>query len=209
MHLITVSFQMCGIYIYIHPTDRPPPQLDPLLISLLQARGPDVCIQGSVQLGNGFTLTYCSTVLWLQGEKPQAQPVMDTVGNLLMWNGDVYNREDLGDENNNECDTTLLADRLSEAETEKGVLEVLGTVKGPWAFVYLHKATNSLWFGRDCFGRSSLLVQKLDEGLILTSVSPTHMEGFSEVNNTMKIIFNANFRSLLKEYFNYLSLPKS
>ena len=134
---------------------------------------------------------------------------MDTVGNLLMWNGDVYNREDLGDENNNECDTTLLAERLCEAETEKGVLEVLGTVKGPWAFVYLHKATNSLWFGRDCFGRSSLLVQKLDEGLILTSVSPTHMEGFSEVNNTMKIIFNANFRSLLKEYFNYLSLPKS
>jgi len=181
MHLIADFFQMCGIYVLLHPTDRPPPQLDPLLLSLLQARGPDACSQGSVQLGNGLTLSYCSTVLWLQGEKPQAQPVMDTAGNLLMWNGDVFNREDMGDENNNECDTTLLADRLSEAETEKGVLEVLGTVKGPWAFVYLHKATNSLWFGRDCFGRSSLLVQKLDEGLILTSVSPTHMEGFSEV----------------------------
>ena len=182
---------MCGIYIYLHPTDRPPPPLDPLLLSLLQARGPDICRQGSIQLGNGLTLTYCCTVLWLQGVEPQAQPVTDAVGNVLMWNGDVYNREDLGDENNNECDTTLLAARLGEAVTEKKVLEVFGSVKGPWAFVYLHKATNSLWFGRDSFGRSSLLIQKLEEGLILTSVSSTDSKGLSEVNTMVsKGMFN-------------------
>ena len=173
---------MCGIYICLHPTDRPPPPLDPLLLSLLQARGPEICRQGSIELGNGLTLSYCCTVLWLQGEEPHPQPVTDVVGNLLMWNGDVYNREDLGGENKNECDTTLLAARLSEAVTEKEVLEVFGLVKGPWAFVYLHKATNSLWFGRDCFGRSSLLMRKLGEELILTSVSSVHLKGISEVN---------------------------
>ena len=181
---------MCGIYICLHPTDRPHPLLDPLLLSLLQARGPEICRQGSIQLGNGLTLTYCCTVLWLQGEEPQAQPVVDAVGNILLWNGDVYNREDFGDENKNECDTTLLSARLSEAVTEKKVLEVFEMVKGPWAFVYLHKATNSLWFGRDCFGRSSLLMQKLGEELILTSVSSAYLKGISEVNTMiLKIIF--------------------
>jgi len=58
---------------------------------------------------------------------------------------------------------------------------VFEMVKGPWAFVYLHKATNSLWFGRDCFGRSSLLMQKLGEELILTSVSSAYLKGISEV----------------------------
>ena len=167
---------MCGIYIYLHPTDRPPPPLDPLLLSLLQARGPEICRQGSIELGNGLSLTYCCTVLWLQGVKPQVQPVTDAVGNLLMWNGDVYNREDLADENNKESDTILLSARLGEAVTEVQVLEVFGKVKGPWAFVYLHKATNSLWFGRDFFGRSSLLIKKLEEELILTSVSSMHLD---------------------------------
>ena len=176
---------MCGIYIYLHPADRPPPPLNPLLLSLLHARGPEICRQGSIELGNGLTLTYCCTVLWLQGHEPQAQPVIDAVGNILMWNGDVYNREDLGDENNNESDTALLAERLGEAVTKKEVLGVFGKVKGPWAFVYLHKSTNSLWFGRDCFGRSSLLIRKLEEGLILTSVSSTHLEGISEVSTMM------------------------
>ena len=174
-------FQMCGIYAHLHPTNQPPPPLDPLLLSLLRARGPDAYCQGSVELGNGFTLTYCSTVLWLQGAKPQAQPVIDNAGNILMWNGDVYNREVLGDENNNDSDTTLLAERLCETSSEESLLGVLGRVKGPWACVYYHKATNKLWFGRDCFGRSSLLMKTLDTGFVLASVSPSTQLGFCEV----------------------------
>ena len=204
---------MCGIYACIHPTDRPPPPLDPLLQSLLQARGPDVCTQGSLLLGNGLTLSYCCTVLWLQGEKPQGQPVTDNAGNLLMWNGDVYNRENLGDENNNECDTNLLSEKLGEAVTEGEVLKVFGRVKGPWAFVYLHKATDSLWFGRDCFGRSSLLMQKINEELILTSVSPAQSKGFSEVITSLtpnvNTEQNSQFRCLLEVFSNYPFLLNS
>ena len=36
----------------------------------------------------------------------------------------------------------------------------LSGIEGPFAFVYYRPETESLWFGRDYFGRHSLLVSK-------------------------------------------------
>ena len=123
-----------------------------------------------------------------------------------MWNGDVYNREVLGDENNNDSDTTLLAERLCETSSEESLLGVLGKVKGPWACVYYHKATNKLWFGRDCFGRSSLLMKMLDTGFVLASVSPSTQVGFCEV--LAKGVFQLRLPSQQLLLHRWKNLPK-
>ena len=40
------------------------------------------------------------------------------------------------------------------------VPEFLSGIEGPFAFVYYRAETESLWFGRDFFGRHSLLLSK-------------------------------------------------
>ncbi|GAU28919.1 hypothetical protein TSUD_59300 [Trifolium subterraneum] len=65
------------------------------------------------------------------------------------------------------------------------VTDVLSTIKGPWAIVYwqvavfvpllLQDSSRTFWFGRDAFGRRSLLVHwptKDDSTFLLSSVSP-------------------------------------
>ena len=122
-------------------------------------------------------------MLWLQGAAPHPQPHLDAEGNLLMWNGDVFNREELGEVQGEEeeSDTVLVARRLGAARCVEEVLEVVGRVRGPWALVYLHRPTDSLWFGRDYFGRSSLLAARRPGGLALASVAPASLPGYAEV----------------------------
>ncbi|KAI1884868.1 hypothetical protein AGOR_G00214300 [Albula goreensis] len=53
------------------------------------------------------------------------------------------------------------------------MLSVLSTVQGPWAFVYYQAAQHCLWFGRDFFGRRSLLWQcnAMEKSVVLSSVA--------------------------------------
>ncbi|GLD51497.1 asparagine synthetase domain-containing protein 1 [Lates japonicus] len=51
------------------------------------------------------------------------------------------------------------------------VLSVLSRIRGPWGFVYYQKAGDYLWFGRDFFGRRSLLWKFDAEVLTLSSVA--------------------------------------
>ena len=174
------QFQMCGIECCLHPRCQEPPPPDPLLLQLLDRRGPDCRRQGTVVATPDLALSYSSTVLWLQGSSISPQPVTDHQGNLLMWNGDVFNREDFGEVEGEESDTSMLARQLFQASTDQEVLEVFGKVRGPWATVLLHSATSSLWFGRDYFGRSSLLQRWEGHQLRLASVAPVNLS-YTEV----------------------------
>lgn len=72
-----------------------------------------------------------------------------------------------------ENDTSVFSQRLSSCTSPSEILSVLATIRGPWAFVYYQKAGDYLWFGRDFFGRRSLL-WKFDaetNALSLTSVA--------------------------------------
>ncbi|KAL5725783.1 hypothetical protein ACHQM5_008888 [Ranunculus cassubicifolius] len=54
------------------------------------------------------------------------------------------------------------------------VLGLLSRVKGPWALIYWQSHSRTLWFGRDAFGRRSLLVHwptSEDPRFLLSSVS--------------------------------------
>jgi hypothetical protein len=52
------------------------------------------------------------------------------------------------------------------------LLRVLLRLRGPYAFVFLHKASNRIFFGKDPIGRRSLLVQVRPESFILSSTGP-------------------------------------
>ncbi|XP_061091095.1 asparagine synthetase domain-containing protein 1 [Conger conger] len=98
------------------------------------------------------------------------QPVEDDSGNVFLWNGEVFGGLPVGQEEN---DTHVLAQHLSHSQLPDEVLSVLSRVRGPWAFIYYQAAQNCLWFGRDFFGRRSLLWQCSPEQrlMVLSSVA--------------------------------------
>lgn len=98
------------------------------------------------------------------------QPVQDDAGNVLEWNGEVFGGLPVMPGEN---DTAVFFQRLSSCDSPSQILSVLSTIRGPWGFVYYQKAGDYLWFGRDFFGRRSLL-WKFDvesSALTLTSVA--------------------------------------
>jgi len=118
------------------------------------------------------------SVLHIQGDVVAQQPYRDRLGNALLWNGEVFGG--LTDSDSSRCcsDTVLVSDRLCEMSArlaeEKGdaaasttiicerinacLVEVLSAIEGPYSFIFFHAATGSLHFGRDPFGRRSLLL---------------------------------------------------
>lgn len=55
-------------------------------------------------------------------------------------------------------DTQYVAEQLALGQLEQ-MLSFLAGIKGPWALVYFHRPSKKLYFGRDVFGRHSLLWQ--------------------------------------------------
>lgn len=101
------------------------------------------------------------------------QPVQDDGANVLLWNGEVFGGLLVKPEEN---DTRVVSRCLSSCSGPSDFLSVLSRIRGPWAFVYYQKAGDFLWFGRDYFGRRSLLWKSDAGGLTLTSVA-AHTSG--------------------------------
>ncbi|XP_022105426.1 asparagine synthetase domain-containing protein 1-like isoform X2 [Acanthaster planci] len=83
-----------------------------------------------------------------------SQPMEDSDGNVLMWNGEIFAgiKVDLADN-----DGHLLLTMLQSSQSNQDILTVLSQIKGPWSFIYWQESQHCLWFGRDCLGRRSLL----------------------------------------------------
>eukprot|EP00092_Neocalanus_flemingeri_P054932 GFUD01064781.1.p1 GENE.GFUD01064781.1~~GFUD01064781.1.p1 ORF type:complete len:357 (-),score=139.02 GFUD01064781.1:660-1592(-) len=109
-----------------------------------------------------------------------SQPLVDTMGNMLMWNGDIFRMSGV-EKDTMESDTTLLSRHLSTCQTPTQVLECMASITGPWAMVYLQETTNTLWFGRDFFGRQSLLISSTPDRLSLSSCVTSDMDTFTEL----------------------------
>ncbi len=82
---------MCGIFLRIcRPGGGPSPLLR--LETVLRNRGPDH--NGRIEMvtsEDGLVLEFFSSVLWLQGDRMQTQPVVNGDGDyVLCWNGDVF-----------------------------------------------------------------------------------------------------------------------
>ncbi|KAM3706978.1 hypothetical protein ACJW31_03G191100 [Castanea mollissima] len=165
------------------------------------------------EVENGFSmfkvvaeLHFLGATLQLRGINPIVQPLMDTYGNIFVYNGEIFGGINIDSDSN---DTEILMQALgnccscnSHLHTrtsyclEKGkssVPDVLSTIKGPWAVIYWQESSRTLWFGRDAFGRRSLLVHwptLEDQRFLLSSVSPfssteesSGFEAENEINN--------------------------
>ncbi|XP_070770824.1 asparagine synthetase domain-containing protein 1 [Enoplosus armatus] len=158
---------MCGIFCLLSLS---PAQLewDKTVHEHLKRRGPD----WSQDLTVGGTSPCCQClfsahVLHMRGLLTP-QPVQDNTGNVLVWNGEVFGGLPVMPEEN---DTAVVSQRLSSCNSPSEILSVLSTIRGPWGFVYYQKAGDYLWFGRDFFGRRSLLWKFEAEVNVLTLTS--------------------------------------
>ncbi|KAJ8977492.1 hypothetical protein NQ317_001775 [Molorchus minor] len=119
-------------------------------------RGPD-SLNVEKYSSENWDLLFGASVLWLQGKCITSQPLKDDES-LFVYNGDIFGgisdhhlmRADHGD-------TTILFDAIKQMPM---ISAVLASKQGPYAFIYLDKRKQKLYFARDIFGRRSLLIGK-------------------------------------------------
>ncbi|KAM4697454.1 asparagine synthetase domain-containing protein 1 [Rhinophrynus dorsalis] len=123
----------------------------------------------------GYNCCFTGHVLHLRG-KLTPQPLQDKYGNVFLWNGEVFGGIEVSETEN---DTQVMFHHLSSCNDECDFLSLFSKIRGPWAFIYYQASKTSLWFGRDYFGRRSLLwqfSQNLENAMTLTSVTESFTE---------------------------------
>ncbi|KAM7252232.1 hypothetical protein ACFE04_024115 [Oxalis oulophora] len=187
-------------------SQQPCGRCEQLLVSIddikaaLRRRGPDSLGQKKLFLNDSTNveLNFIGATLQLRGNlNPVIQPITDSFGNLFVYNGEIFGGgiSVHSDSNDTEVLMQTLANCCScnshhhtqicnndNGKTQKSVVDVLSIIKGPWALIYWQSSSKTLWFGRDAFGRRSLLVHwptLEDSRFLLSSVSPLSSTGQS------------------------------
>lgn len=181
---------MCGIHVVISPSA--PGQISPNLERCLCNRGPDHILTHETRLGNTagdeptIHLAFTSTVLALRGDQLARQPFIDPQsGSVFCWNGEAWktrHHDVVG--NDGEAVAELLNQAIrcaSPDEREAGILKVLRSIDGPFAFVFFDKPAKRVYFGRDRLGRRSLLLHADSNRLVLSSVAGSFDPSWTEV----------------------------
>ncbi|XP_057602566.1 asparagine synthetase domain-containing protein 1 [Hippopotamus amphibius kiboko] len=137
------------------------------LLRNLKWRGPNSSKQ-LLKSNVNYQCLFSGHVLHLRGVLT-AQPVEDERGNVFLWNGEVFSGIKVEAEEN---DTQIMFNYLSSCNNESDILSLFSKVQGPWSFIYYQASSHSLWFGRDFFGRRSLLwhFSNLGKSFCLSSV---------------------------------------
>lgn len=93
---------------------------------------------------------------------------LDSEFSTFVYNGDVFGGNAIKEETKRiRGDTEIFLEIL---EKSNEVSSTLSNIQGPYAFVFLNKRKNILYFGRDIYGRRSLLIGKKLNAIILASV---------------------------------------
>jgi hypothetical protein len=154
---------MCGIHASISTRGFQPPSSD--LKLLLCNRGPDHVGEAQAEVHNDrntYSLSFTSTVLALRGGHVQVQPFVDyESGSVLCWNGEAWKIRSepvIGNDGQKLFQSLIQAtSRQLSSDSNTAVLDVLRSISGPFAFVFLDKIHGQIYFGRDRLGRRSLL----------------------------------------------------
>lgn len=107
----------------------------------------------------------------MQGESLVHQPI-ENDKSIFLYNGNIYGG--IPEEKRIESGDTLML--LELLETANDLSTVLSNIQGPYSFIYLNKWEKKLYFGRDHFGRISLLVGKNNDNIVLSSVAKKGLE---------------------------------
>ena len=94
---------------------------------------------------------------------------------MLCWNGEAWKIDGRAVKGNDgEAIFALLTEAsVSAAGDEAAIVNVLRSIRGPFAFVYFDNPSGRVYFGRDRLGRRSLLTfsNKDDQSLTISSIS--------------------------------------
>lgn len=201
---------MCGIFFSCSQEENRPPSN--ALLHDLQRRGPDrvdsvslsVTLEMTTSRNSGFKmqkrtyfLTFLSAVLSLRGSSVVRQPLRDPEsGSLLCWNGEAWKIGSQSIQRNDAehvFDLFLSATRrhsdnadntlASPYHSLQGVVNMLSSITGPYAFVFYDAQHHRVFYGRDALGRRSLLIKEYSTtSIVLSSIcDPIESEDCIEV----------------------------
>ncbi|KAJ4804501.1 Asparagine synthetase domain-containing protein 1 [Rhynchospora pubera] len=188
---------MCGIALILSDGEiqEGNPSLEELQSSLLR-RGPDrlglarvllstdgeVAVKTEVrekEKEEGCSLELCliGAELQLRGVNTICQPLVSPSGNILIFNGEIFGGIKVPPEKNDAESLLRELESCCWGNEHKGksVPDVLSSIRGPWALMYWQIRSRTVWYGRDAFGRRSLLVREPtseDKRFIISSVAP-------------------------------------
>ncbi|KAL6847334.1 hypothetical protein ACP4OV_023187 [Aristida adscensionis] len=161
-------------------------------------------------------LCFVGATLHLRGVEPVVQPLVAPTGSVLVYNGEIYGGIHVAYDANDtqallsslesccSCDCHALdRDRTCPCcgSVDKSVPQILSTIKGPWALIYWQMGAKTLWFGRDAFGRRSLLVHwptPNDSRFILSSVSPPSLEKNQSASGVNSLVSDPDLPDIKK-----------
>ena len=202
---------MCGIFFSCSQVSYQPPSNT--LLDGLKRRGPDgvdsvlqtVTLETTVISRNPSTimqnrdyyLTFLSTVLSLRGSSTVKQPLRDQEsGSILCWNGEAWmigNEMIQSNDAEDMFNVFLKATRrpsdnandvlASQDHSLQGIIDLLSSITGPYAFVFHDARHHRVFYGRDALGRRSLLTKTYSCASIALSSTcdPTESEDWIEV----------------------------
>ena len=151
---------MCGIY-GISKKDR---TLIQGYIDTCYYRGPD-----GQDIWNDDHVTLGHNLLSITSEASQGkQPWITDKGNVLVYNGEIFNYQELVDQHNftpkTSCDTELLAFLL-----DKFGVEAVKQIDSMHAFAYYDRETKNIILSRDHVGIKPLFYAEISDGIIFGS----------------------------------------
>ncbi|XP_066262602.1 asparagine synthetase domain-containing protein CG17486 [Euwallacea similis] len=195
---------MCGIFCVLNSFCN---NCDNLISQLkfesnVKRRGPD-SFDFRVTSTEESSLALAASVLWLQGASPTTQPLEDT-DSIFCYNGDIFWGFDPNVQKT-EGDTKLFHTLLKQEIALNSFID-LGKIHGPYAFIFYDKNNKKLYFGRDMFGRRSLLLgqNKEKDTLVLTSVAKRQSEfRFIEVPSVGVFCFDIQERKFNIEFWQH------
>ena len=171
---------MCGIFVEI---SRSGSQEQKLIFKpkeetkeLISRRGPDHFGTVDYEI-DGCCVSISASVLSMRGNCIQTQPICND-SLAFCWNGEAYSA--LFPLIPNVSDSIQIFNSLSSNSHEN--FSILQSVKGEFAFVILDLKKKCLYFGRDVFGRRSLLIQHNSDKIFLSSVA-IDMQSKAACNN--------------------------
>lgn len=213
---------MCGIFALIHyeenETKRESLTNQQLqwTLSLIDARGPDYKSSSiNVNLEQA-SFVFKASVLHLRGQEICFQPVIDDQSNVLLFNGEIYEfstqTTDVTDVSELLSDTQHLMRALSRTNDHDEILSVFTNIIGPFALIFWHHSSKTLYFARDIFGRRSLCIHNdpIKKVILISSVAPLSDLNWTEVttNGVHHFKFNQGIIDVKSHSTNLWNLDK-
>lgn len=149
---------MCGIFGAIHTKSIDKEALKEVLFH----RGPDA--QEYIEVDDVFLYHFRLSILDLEGGK---QPMRYKHLHII-WNGEIYNHQDLRNKYNLDCKTTSDTETLLHLFEHLG-LDMLEDLEGMFAFAIYNQENKKLYLGRDRAGKKPIYYYSNKENFVFAS----------------------------------------